>query len=80
MARTADSEEMREERRIYELGIEALNSTADKLATVATSRRDDVFVRYAVRVFDRRHVSLEIHAAPIEPADLLAHLSVSAGG
>ena len=28
-------------------------------------------MRYAVRVFDRRHVSLEVHAAPIDPAELL---------
>lgn len=62
-----------EARRIYELGIESLNSAAEKLSTVSTSRHDDVFVRYAVRVFDRRSVSLEIHAAPIEPADMLAH-------
>ena len=28
-------------------------------------------VRYAVRVFDRRHTTLEIHAAPINPATFL---------
>lgn len=66
-----DSEQA-EERRLYELAITALNSTADSLATVASSKHDDRYVRYAVRVFDRRYVSLEIHAAPIEPADLLA--------
>lgn len=63
--------DMAEERRAYELGVSALNSAADSLATVATNRHDDVFVRYAVRVFDRRFVSLEVHAAPIEPAELL---------
>lgn len=62
-----------EARRMYELSVTALNSTADSLSTVASSKMDDVFVRYAVRVFDRRHVSLEIHAAPIEPAELLAY-------
>ena len=64
--------EPNEERRAYELGIEALNSVAVKLLTVASAGRDDALVRYAVRVFDRRHVSLELHAAPINPAGLLA--------
>jgi ATP-dependent DNA helicase DinG len=61
-----------EERKFYELGMEALNSTAKKLMTVAISRRDDEFVRYAVRLFDRRHTTLEVHAAPINPAGLLS--------
>jgi ATP-dependent DNA helicase DinG len=64
--------EVYEERRIYELGIEALNSVAVKLLTVASASRDDALVRYAVRVFDRRHVSLELHAAPLDPSGLLA--------
>jgi ATP-dependent DNA helicase DinG len=61
-----------EERKIYELGMEALNSTAKKLMTVAISKRDEDLVRYAVRVFDRRHTTLEVHAAPINPAGLLS--------
>ena len=66
----ADDEDA-EARKFYEMGIESLNSTAEKLATVASSRHDDVLVRYAQRVFDRRYVSLELHAAPIDPANLL---------
>jgi ATP-dependent DNA helicase DinG len=65
-------EEPSEERKIYELAMEALNSTATKLLTVATNRHDDNFVRYAVRVFERRHTTLEVHAAPINPAGLLS--------
>jgi ATP-dependent DNA helicase DinG len=64
-------DESSEERKIYELSIEALNSTASKLLTVASSKRDGDLVRYAVRVFDRRHTTLEVHAAPINPANLL---------
>ena len=60
-----------EERRAYELTVETVNSTASKLLKVATDRFDDEFVRYAARVFDRRHITLEVHAAPINPADLL---------
>ena len=60
-----------EARKIYELAIEALGSTARKVMEVATSRRDENFVRYAVRLFDRRHVTLEVHAAPIDPAMML---------
>jgi ATP-dependent DNA helicase DinG len=29
-------------------------------------------VRYAVRLFDRRYISIEVHAAPIDPASLLS--------
>ncbi len=61
-----------EERRSFELLVEAVNSAATKLMAVATSKNDAVYVRYANRVFDRRHISLEIHAAPIDPATLLA--------
>src|SRR5690606_14444059 len=46
--------------------------TADKVLTVAKPSRDGSMVRYAVRVFDRRHISLEVHAAPINAAGLLA--------
>lgn len=60
------------ERRALELTIEALNSAATRMATVASSARDDVLVRYAVRAFDRRRVALELHAAPIDPSSLLA--------
>ncbi len=59
-------------RRAIELTIEALNSAANKAATVASSAHDDVLVRYAVRAFDRRRVALELHAAPIDPSNLLA--------
>ncbi|RIK34725.1 MAG: hypothetical protein DCC55_32515 [Chloroflexi bacterium] len=69
--RRKEKDEAAEERKFYELGIEMLNSTATKLLTVAVSKRDEDFVRYAVRIFDRRHTTLEIHAAPINPAGLL---------
>ena len=71
-AKSAGSGDENEARRIYELGIEALSSTATKLLTLAGAGRDSDLVRYAVRVYDRRHVSLELHAAPINPAGLLA--------
>jgi ATP-dependent DNA helicase DinG len=64
-------EEVAEKNRHYELTIETVNSTATKLSTVATNRFDESSVRYAVRLFDRRHISLEVHAAPINPAALL---------
>jgi len=71
-AKNDGNDERSEERKAYELAIEALNSTSTKLLTVAVSKRDSDFVRYAVRVFDRRHTTLELHAAPINPADLLS--------
>ena len=49
-----------------------MNSAATKLSTVASDRHDDKMVRYAVRLFDRRYISIELHAAPITPADLLS--------
>ena len=61
-----------EERRILELAMEALSSAATKLTTVARAIHDGTSVRYAVRVFDRRRVTLEVHAAPIDPAALLS--------
>jgi ATP-dependent DNA helicase DinG len=64
-------EDVAEKNRHYELTIETVNSTATKLTTVATKRFDDSSVRYAVRLFDRRHISMEVHAAPINPAALL---------
>ncbi|MCE7980408.1 MAG: ATP-dependent DNA helicase [Caldilinea sp. CFX5] len=67
-----ETEEVGELRKAYELTLEAVNSAATKLLAVATSNRDADMVRYAVRVFDRRHTTLEIHAAPINPATLLA--------
>ena len=67
----ATEEEQAEARRAYELAMEALNSTATKLLNVATSNRDSDIVRYAVRVFDRRHTTIEVHAAPINPATYL---------
>lgn len=60
-----------EARRTYELALEALSSAATKVLTIATQKHDSDFVRFAVRVFDRRHVSLELHAAPINPAKML---------
>jgi len=65
-------EQVAEARKFYELMIETVNSTATKLLTVATNKRDDEMVRYAVRLFDRRHTTLEVHAAPINPANFLA--------
>ncbi|MBW7883041.1 MAG: ATP-dependent DNA helicase [Caldilineaceae bacterium] len=64
-------EETAERNRYYELAIEALNSTATKFQAIGSSRKDTEVVRYAVRVFDRRRVSLEVHAAPVNPATLL---------
>ncbi len=64
-------EEIAEKNRYYELTVETINSTATKLNTVATSRFDDSVVRYAMRLFERRHISIELHAAPINPAALL---------
>jgi ATP-dependent DNA helicase DinG len=61
-----------EARVMHDLGIEALNSVAGKLSALASAGRDDDTVRYAVRVFDRRHVSIELHSAPINPAGLLS--------
>ncbi len=61
-----------EDRRRYELTISNVNSASAKLATVATDRHDENYVRYAVRINDRRRVTLELHAAPIDPAQLLA--------
>ena len=57
--------------RYYELAITTVNSTAEKLKAIGASRKDDTVVRYAVRVFDRRHITLEVHAAPINPAEQL---------
>ena len=64
-------EQVAEARKLYEMGIESVNSTATKLLAVASSSRDVEMVRYAVRIFDRRHTTLEIHAAPINPANFL---------
>ena len=64
--------EAAERNRYYELTVTALNSAAEKLRAIGSSRKDDAVVRYAVRVFDRRFITLEVHAAPINPADLLA--------
>lgn len=65
-------DETAERNRYYELAITSLHSTAGKLQSIGSNRKDDFFVRYAVRVFDRRYISLEVHAAPIHPAELLA--------
>jgi ATP-dependent DNA helicase DinG len=66
------AEDVAEKNRYYELTVETLNNTATKLSTVATNRYDDKMVRYAVRLFDRRYISIELHAAPIDPASLLS--------
>lgn len=68
---TGDEEHKNEQRAMYELAIESVASAVNNLMAVARANRDDHMVRYAIRVFDRRHVSLEIHAAPIDPAELL---------
>lgn len=57
--------------RLYELTISAVNSAAEKLKAIGSSRKDGTVVRYAVRVFERRFITLEVHAAPINPAELL---------
>lgn len=64
--------ETAERHRSYELTVTALQSAAESLKAIGSSRKDGTVVRYAVRVFDRRHVTLEVHAAPIHPADLLS--------
>ena len=58
--------------RLFELAVSNLNSLADKLHTIATSRHDAHVVRYAEPVFGRRFVRLAVHAAPIEPAEMLS--------
>jgi ATP-dependent DNA helicase DinG len=65
-------EDVAQKNRYYELTVETINSAATKLSTVATDRYDDKMVRYAVRIFERRYISLEVHAAPIDPASLLS--------
>ncbi len=65
-------DEVAEKNRYYELTVETVNSAAAKLSTVATDRYDDKMVRYALRQGDRRHISIEVHAAPIDPAGLLS--------
>ncbi len=75
-----EKDEQAAERRAYELMVESINSAAAKLKKVATSRHDADFVRYASRVFDRRHVSIEVHAAPITPGDLIARYLFHAEG
>ena len=66
------SQEEAEELRAFQLAVEVTGSTARKLLTVATDKHDGDYVRYVTRVFDRRKVTLEIHAAPINPAEQLA--------
>ncbi len=64
--------ETAERHRSYELTVSAIHSAAESLKAIGGSRKDGAIVRYAVRIFDRRHVTLEVHAAPIHPADLLS--------
>jgi ATP-dependent DNA helicase DinG len=65
------AEDVAQKNRYYELTVETINSAAAKLSAVAANRHDDKIVRYAVRLFDRRYITLEVHAAPIDPAGLL---------
>lgn len=69
-----DPDAVAEQRRAYDQAIEMLSSTATKLMTVAVNTRSDSVVRYAIRIFDRRHTSLELHAAPINPASYLSQI------
>ncbi len=55
----------------YDLAVKGLGSLAGKLQAVANSSRDDLTVRYAERTRSSRHVSLRLHAAPIDPAQAL---------
>ncbi len=55
----------------FEKGLEALASIANKLLVVASDKRDGAYVRFATRIFNRRKVTLEVHAAPIDPSALL---------
>ncbi|MEZ4581043.1 MAG: hypothetical protein R3A10_05240 [Caldilineaceae bacterium] len=68
----APSQEEAEELRAFQLAVEVTGSTARKLLTVATDKHDGDYVRYVTRVFDRRKVTLEIHAVSINPAEQLA--------
>jgi ATP-dependent DNA helicase DinG len=74
LSMSADAEKQAEARKHYELAIESLNSTASKLQTVASVGDPEKTVRYAARVFDRRHVSIELHAAPIDSSSLLRRM------
>jgi len=67
-----ESDEEAEKRRNYDLTMESLNSLGAKFRAVATTKRDTDFVRYASRIYERRHVTMEIHSAPINPANLLS--------
>lgn len=64
--------DLAEKFRYYELTMEVVNSTATKLQRIGASRNDGAVVRYAVRAYDRRNVTLEVHAAPIDPSELLS--------
>lgn len=70
--RRGQDEEGNEERALYELAVENLASLIDKLRILATERHDGQVVRYAERVLGQRHVRLRLHAAPLNPGDLLA--------
>jgi ATP-dependent DNA helicase DinG len=68
----AEPPEPSEERAQYELALENLSSLISKFQAIASSRKDRETVRYAERVFDQRSVRLRLHAAPLDPANLLA--------
>ncbi len=61
-----------EKRLLLQRTTELLNGAATDLVAVASPKRDGTVVRYAQRVFDRRRVTLELHAAPVNPASLLS--------
>ncbi len=69
---SAEGRAIAEQRRSLELAVEQLNSTATKLMAIAGAKHDGEIVRYGMRVFDRKRISLELHAAPVNPAHLLA--------
>lgn len=61
-----------EKRLLLQRTTELLNGAGADLVAVASPKRDGTVVRYAQRVFDRRRVTLELHAAPVNPASLLS--------
>ena len=65
-------DEADEGRAHYELALENLAAIIDKFQTLATARRDGQMVRYAERVSGQRYVRLRLHAAPLDPGELLA--------
>ena len=77
-ARRAPAEDVAEKNRYYELAVETVNSAATKLSTVATNRYDDKMVRYAVRLFERRYISIEAARRAHRPGEPAEPISLSA--